>query len=663
MADLKKLKAQLDVVAVIGARVDLKQSGSHYMACCPFHSESTPSFKLDNRQGEWLYKCFGCGEGGDVIKFVEKFDNCDTKTAIEKLEALVGNTEWREQAEKVRKNFSELGSLAGSKPKQTIPLNNWAPKVSALKASKTGMSWLKEVRGLDDETIERLKFGFVQTHVYKIKEGLEHCRDKGWICMPRIEGDKILAVKLRSITEKAFSQVNNMDGRALYNVDTISPLDPVYLTEGEIDAAVLEMLGFHAVSVPSASVQLSTEGRLKLKLAERIFLAGDNDGGVGSEYMRKLAREFGDNTHLLKWPDGVKDANDFFRETCGGDVDKAREAVIKLSKEAVRRPPEGFIGLVDALRSSDGTDLASDPDRLYMPPNMPLADHMSYTTRGGIMLMFSTYSGTGKSMLKTQILLNEARRGQVVVDLSPEIRDNEYLSLVTSQTIGPLIGGLKRTGKMDKKYFLQAADLLDTPTKKGTDFRYYVGHNVIGQTEEEVLEFLESTIRTLGATRFAIDTFHRLVFAEGKNQAQAEGTLAKKIEALGRKYGTIFMFICQSNAEAEGLDNLKKNEHGVLRGSRELRDVADTIYLLHRNRRPQKDGENPDDILEKEAGLFLKKTRYKGTSFPQVRLLLQEENSLFVEGTLNSDPNQQQPPQRASSGEADFMGAPGENIY
>jgi hypothetical protein len=252
-------------------------------------------------------------------------------------------------------------------------------------------------------------------------------------------------------------------------------------------------------------------------------------------------------------------------------------------------------------------------------------------------------------------------RGQVIVDLSPEIRDNEYLSLVTSQTVGPEIGGLKRTGKMDKKYFLQAADMLDKPSKRGTDFRYYVGHNVLGQTEEEVLEFLESTIRTLGATRFAIDTFHRLVFAEGKNQATAEGTLAKKIEALGRKYGTIFIFICQSNAEAEGLDNLKKNEHGVLRGSRELRDVADTIYLLHRNRRPQKDGENPDDILEKEAGLFLKKTRYKGTSFPQVRLLLQEENSLFVEGTLNDA--SQQPPRRATSGEVDFMGAPGDNLY
>ncbi|VVB51619.1 DNA primase [uncultured archaeon] len=660
MADLKKLKKQIDVVAVIGARVELHQQGSHYMACCPFHGDKTPSLKLDDRQGEWLWKCFGCGEGGDVIEFVEKFDHCDTKTAIEKLEALVGNTEWKEEAEKVRKNFSELGSLTGKK-KTVIPLEKWQAKVDALWKNDAGLKWLREVRGLDDETIKRLRFGYVQTHVYNIGEDNEEIRDKGWIAIPRVDGDKVVAVKLRSIVSKCFSQVNGMDSRALFNIETISPLDPVYLTEGEFDAAILEMLGYRAVSLTSASSTVATDDRIKLKTAERIYLAGDNDN-PGLESMAKLARELCENTHILLWPDGAKDANDYFRDVCKRDMTAASKGIETLSKEAKRRAPEGFISLIEALRKQEDSDLANDPDRLYLPERLHYADNMSYTTRGGIMLLYSTYSGTGKSMLKTDILLQEAKRGQVVVDLSPEIRDTEYLALVTSQLIGPRIGGLKRTGKMDKKYFIQAADLLDQPTLKGTDFRYYVGHNVIGQTEDEIIQFLESTIRTLGATRFAIDTFHRLVFAEGKSQAQAEGTLAKRIEALGRTYGTIFIFICQSNAEAEGLDNLKKNEHGVLRGSRELRDVADTIYLLHRNRRPQKDGENPEDILDKEAGLFLKKTRYKGTSFPQTRMLLQEENSLFVEAKDGDPGPQSAPPPRQSSEEANFMSG-SENVY
>lgn len=649
--DIKALKKKADVVAIIGSEIELKPQGGAYVACCPFHGEKTPSWKLDDRQGEWLWKCFGCGKGGDILTWFELRHNLDAKGAIEKLEAIVGNTKWREGAEQVQKNFTPLDSQKlGGKPKTTYTVSQWAPKVASLKANPEAMKWLQEVRGLDPDTIERMQLGYSKSCVYRIKEGLEHCKDQGWVLFPRIEGDKVVAVKFRSITEKCFSQVNGMDSRALFNVETISPLEPVYVTEGELDACILEQAGFRAVSCPSAGVDITTESRVKLKLAERVYLAGDNDGGVGTEYMKKLLREFGENTHLLVWPDG-KDANDFFRDTCQRDVKAFQHHVRVLSKKAKDAPPEGFIPLSEALRLSDGTDMGADENRLHFPPRMVQADRMTYTPRGGVVVLYSTYSGTGKSMLKTDILLCEAKRGEIVVDLSPEIRDQEYLALVTSQIVGPsLPGGLRRTGKMDKKHFLHAADILDQPTKRGTDFRYYVGHNVIGQTEAEVLEFLENTIRTLGATRFAIDTFHRLIFADGKNQVQAEGSMIKKIEALGNKYGTIFILICQSNAEAEGIDNLKKNEHGVLRGSREIRDVPAAIYLLHRNRRPQKDGENPEDILEKEAGLFAKKTRFKGPGFPQVKLILQEENSLFVEGQLNGpqgDPGPSAPPQGA----------------
>lgn len=652
MGDMKALKKKLDVVAIIGSRIELKQQGSAYMACCPFHGEKNPSFKLDDRQGEWLWKCFGCGKGGDVVNFIELFDHCDAKDAIEKLEAIAGNKEWRDGAEQVQKNFKPLDAKSmGGKPKTVFTLAQWEAKVKALWDNGEALNWLRKVRGLDDETIERLRFGYVQKHIYSFKNGKDdeewaHIRDKGWIAMPRIEGDKVVAVKLRSIVEKAFSQVNNMDGRALFNIETVNPLGPVYVTEGEFDAAIMEMCGFNAVSAPSAGAEICTDARVRLKLAERIYLAGDNDGKVGSEYMKKLQRELGENTHLITWPD-AKDANDFFRDACKRDVESFRRQVQDLSKKAKDAPPEGFESLIERLRASDGTDMLNDPNRLHMPFTMGLADRMTFTPRGGVVVIYSTYSGTGKSMLKSQILLDEAKRGEIVVDLSPEIRDAEYLSLVTSQIVGPTMpGGLRRTGKMDKVHFLKCADILEQPTKRGTDFRYYVGHNVIGQSEEEVLEFLENTIRTLGATRFAIDTFHRLIFADGKNQVQAEGSMIKKIEALGNKYGTIFILICQSNAEAEGLVNLKHNEHGVLRGSREIRDVPAAIYLLHRNRRPQKDGENPEDILEKEAGLFAKKTRFKGPGYPQVKLILQEENSLFVEGQLNGggDPGPQAGP-------------------
>lgn len=646
--DLEQIKKKANVPAIIGMRIALKEEKGRYVARCPFHEERTPSWGLDNKQGQWLWHCFGCGKGGDVISFIEMFDHCTPAEAIEKLKATVENKEWQDEAEKIQKTFKPIES---SKPKTTYTLEQWQRGVQALRNSPQGLAWLKEIRGLSEETIAALQLGYAQKHVYRIKEELEACREQGWIMFPRIENGKVVAVKFRSITEKCFSQVNNMDARALFNIETINPLEPVYVTEGELDACILEQAGFRAVSCPSAGVDISTESRVKLKLAERIFLAGDNDGGVGNEYMKKLHRELGENTHLLVWPDG-KDANDFFRDACNRDVSEFAKRVKALSKKAKDAPPEGFRSILERLTEIEGTDLGADPNRLHFPAELDHVDKMTYTPRGGVVVIYSTYSGTGKSMFKTQILTEEAKRGEVVADLSPEIRDDEYLSLVTSQQVGPEIGGLRRTGKMDRKHFQRAAELLESAAKqRGVDFRYYVGHDVLGQSEEEVLSFLENTIRTLGATRFAIDTFHRLIFAEGKNQVQAEGSMIKKIEAIGNKYGTIFILICQSNAEAEGIDNLKKDEHGVLRGSREIRDVPAAIYLLHRKRRQQKN-DDPDDILELETGLFAKKTRFKGPGKPQVHLLLKEENSLFVE--LASPAQQQSEPAREDHGSHDI---------
>src|SRR5262245_1003146 len=66
---LDDLKAQTDIVSVIGDVVSLKKTGSTYKGLCPFHQEKTASFNVNKDKG--FFKCFGCGAGGDVVKFVE----------------------------------------------------------------------------------------------------------------------------------------------------------------------------------------------------------------------------------------------------------------------------------------------------------------------------------------------------------------------------------------------------------------------------------------------------------------------------------------------------------------------------------------------------------------------------------------------------------------
>ena len=85
-----------DIVQVIGEHVQLRKSGIRHVGCCPFHNEKTPSFYVFPQTG--TFKCFGCGEGGDLIHFIEKAEN---KTFIEAVKTLAAkaNVEIEEQEE------------------------------------------------------------------------------------------------------------------------------------------------------------------------------------------------------------------------------------------------------------------------------------------------------------------------------------------------------------------------------------------------------------------------------------------------------------------------------------------------------------------------------------------------------------------------------------
>jgi DNA primase len=69
---IENLKNNLDVVDVVSQFIELKKSGANFKACCPFHGETTPSFVVS--PAKQIYHCFGCGVGGDSIKFVMEYE-------------------------------------------------------------------------------------------------------------------------------------------------------------------------------------------------------------------------------------------------------------------------------------------------------------------------------------------------------------------------------------------------------------------------------------------------------------------------------------------------------------------------------------------------------------------------------------------------------------
>ena len=87
---VEDLKSHVDIVQVVQERVPLRKAGVTWKGLCPFHGEKTPSFHVNGDKG--FFHCFGCGVGGDVIKFVELYDKVSFPEAVRLLASRFGLT-------------------------------------------------------------------------------------------------------------------------------------------------------------------------------------------------------------------------------------------------------------------------------------------------------------------------------------------------------------------------------------------------------------------------------------------------------------------------------------------------------------------------------------------------------------------------------------------
>ena len=110
---VERVKEAADIVEIVSAYTELRRAGERHMGLCPFHEERTPSFSVDPR--EKLYHCFGCGVGGDVIKFVEEKEGLGFPEAVEALADRYGVEVERDaedpRAEDARRRRARLGEL------------------------------------------------------------------------------------------------------------------------------------------------------------------------------------------------------------------------------------------------------------------------------------------------------------------------------------------------------------------------------------------------------------------------------------------------------------------------------------------------------------------------------------------------------------------------
>jgi len=154
-AFIDELLSRVDIVEVIDARVPLKKAGREYEACCPFHGEKTPSFKVS--PSKQFYHCFGCGAHGTAIGFVMEFDHLDFVEAIEELAKQAGVSVPYEkgqraspQQQQVKLNQYELMSQCDRYYRQQLRQHPQA---------KVAVDYLKG-RGLSGEIAARYGLGY-----------------------------------------------------------------------------------------------------------------------------------------------------------------------------------------------------------------------------------------------------------------------------------------------------------------------------------------------------------------------------------------------------------------------------------------------------------------------------------------------------------------------
>ena len=88
---LEEIKGRVDLADLISSYgIQVRRAGADYKACCPFHHEKTPSFVIHPDRG--FYHCFGCGESGNVFKFVQKQEGLTFIEAVKKLAERCGVT-------------------------------------------------------------------------------------------------------------------------------------------------------------------------------------------------------------------------------------------------------------------------------------------------------------------------------------------------------------------------------------------------------------------------------------------------------------------------------------------------------------------------------------------------------------------------------------------
>lgn len=337
-----------NIVDVISEYVSLRKAGTSYKGLCPFHDDRTPSFSVSPAKG--VYKCFSCGEAGNVVNFIMKHDQMTYPEALKVLAKKYGiEVKERELTTEEKQLENERESM--------FLVNEWAAKYfqnilhNHVDGKAIGLQYFHS-RGFRDDIIEKFQLGFClpgkqefanaalkagYKAEFLVKTGLCFERENGELAdrfngrviFPWLNvsgkviafGGRLLDSRTKGISQKYVnspgSEIYQKD-HALYGIyqakKAIAKFDLVYMVEGYTDVVSMHQCGIENVVANSGTALSVYQIKLLRRFTSNIVLLYDGDEAGQHAALRgtDMLLSEGMNVKVLLLPDG-KDPDELAR--------------------------------------------------------------------------------------------------------------------------------------------------------------------------------------------------------------------------------------------------------------------------------------------------------------------------------------------------------------
>jgi len=341
---VEQIRASSDIVEIVSDYVRLKKQGRNYVGLCPFHNEKTPSFMVS--QEKQIYRCFGCGEGGNIFSFLMKRGNLSFPEAVAVLAERSGIS--------IPEEDDPERDARAKKTEQAYKLNELVKDFYqyVLKnhdIARGARSYLEQ-RGVTPETADKFQIGFAppswdsQINFLKKKgysvEILEQMgfilaktkgapgyydRFRNRIMFPvwNIQG-KVVGFGGRVLDDSLPKYLNSPEtplfnkGHLLYGInkalESIRRLDQVIIVEGYMDVISCHQAGIENVVASLGTAFTPEQGKLLLRYTRQVVFAYDADTAGVNAAMRgwQVLDDIGCRVRVVSIPEG-KDPDDYIR--------------------------------------------------------------------------------------------------------------------------------------------------------------------------------------------------------------------------------------------------------------------------------------------------------------------------------------------------------------